>query len=317
MNPKHAQYMITVFQEGSITNAAKKLYVSQPSLSQMVKLVETNLGTPIFNRSTDPLTLTYAGEKYIEAAQKILTINANLAREIEEINDEEHGKIRLGIPVQRGMQVLPYALPKFFELYPHVDVEISEHGSQATEKLVLDGSVDMACMTTVPKHDELKYIIVEKEELVLLASKNTDLARRIPSGTPISILEAKNEKFVSNKQGHSVRAIQDSLFITNSISPKILLETISIEIEKKVAIACDAVTICPLNYIENTEEMQAKAAVYPLLGTDSMRHCYICHRKDLYLTKYMKDFINILLEVENPFLKDNLLSKDQPQDSGQ
>ena len=63
--------------------------------------------------------------------------------------------------------------------------------------------------------------------------------------------------------------------------------------------------------------MRASAAVYPLLGTDSLRHCYICHRKDLYLTKYMKDFINILLEVENPFLKDNLLSKDQPQDSGQ
>ena len=63
MNPKHAQYMLTVYQEGSITSAAKKLYVSQPSLSQMIKLVESNLGTPIFNRSTDPLTLTYAGEK--------------------------------------------------------------------------------------------------------------------------------------------------------------------------------------------------------------------------------------------------------------
>lgn len=67
MNLKHAQYMLTVLQEGSITSAAKKLYVSQPSLSQMIKLVETNLGTPIFNRSTEPLTLTYAGEKYMEA----------------------------------------------------------------------------------------------------------------------------------------------------------------------------------------------------------------------------------------------------------
>lgn len=47
MNLKHAQYMLTVLQEGSITSAAKKLYVSQPSLSQMIKLVETNLGTPI------------------------------------------------------------------------------------------------------------------------------------------------------------------------------------------------------------------------------------------------------------------------------
>ncbi len=43
--------MLTVLQEGSITSAAKKLYVSQPSLSQMIKLVETNLGTPIFSDS--------------------------------------------------------------------------------------------------------------------------------------------------------------------------------------------------------------------------------------------------------------------------
>lgn len=317
MNPKHAHYMITVFQEGSITSAAKKLYVSQPSLSQMIKLVEGNLGAHIFNRSTDPLTLTYAGEKYIEAAQKILTINANLTREIEEINDEEHGKIRLGIPVQRGMQVLPYVLPKFYALYPHVDIEISEFGSSATEKLVLDGSVDMACMTTVPKHDELKYIMVEMEELVLLASKKTRLAERIPNGTPISILEARNEKFISNKHGHSVRSIQDSLFITNNIKPKVLLETMSIEVQKKVAVACGAVTICPLNYIEGSGEMRQNAAIYPLLGTDSMRHCYICHRKDLYLTRYMHDFIKTLVEVENPFLKDNPLSKYKPENSGQ
>lgn len=303
MNIKHAQYMITVLQEGSITNAAKKLYVSQPSLSQMIKLVETNLGTPIFNRNTDPITLTYAGQKYIKAAKQILTINNNLQKEIDEINHEDHGKIRLGIPVQRGMQVLPYVLPKFFKLYPHVEIELKEYGSTITENLVLDGSVDLACMTTLPKHDELKYIIVENEELVLLTSKNTNLAKRIKPGTPISITEAKDELFVSNKQGHSVRVIQDNLFIANNIQPKIILETMSIEVEKKVTIACDAVMICPLNYIENTPEMKAVSSTYPILGVESKRHCYICHRQDLYLTKYMKDFINILLEVENPFLQ--------------
>lgn len=302
MNLKHAQYMVMVMQEGSITNAAKKLYISQPSLSQMIKLVETNLGTPIFNRATDPLTLTYAGEKYIEAAQKILTINANLAKEIEEITLEDHGKIRFGVPVQRGMQVLPYVLPKFFKLYPHVDVEVFEQGSGHMENMVLDGTVDMACMTTTARYDELKYILIENEDLVLLTTKNTDLAKRIPAGTPIPITEAKNEKFISNKPGHSVRTVQDNLFIINNIHPKILLETISIEVEKKVCLACDAVMTCPKNYIEKTPEMEEKAVIYPILNAGSQRHCYICHRKNLYLTKYMRDFINTLVEVENPFL---------------
>ena len=302
MNIKHAQYMLTVLKEGSITAAAKKLYISQPSLSQMIKLVENTLGTPIFNRSTDPITLTYAGEKYIEAAKKILTINDNLIKEIEEINHEEHGTIKLGIPVQRAMQVMPYVLPRFYAKYPHVKVDVRESGSANTEAAVLDGNVDLACLTTYPKHEELNYILIEEEELVLLTSRNSQLAKRIPSGTPISITEAKNEKFISSKVGHSVRDTQDRLFVTYDIQPEILMETSSIEVGKRTAIACDAVMICPINYIEMTPELHPGCCVYPIQGIEQRRNFYVCHRKELYLTKYMRDFIEILSGLEKAFL---------------
>ena len=302
MNIKHAQYMLTVLKEGSITAAAKKLYISQPSLSQMIKLVENTLGTPIFNRSTNPITLTYAGEKYIEAAKKILTINDNLIKEIEEINHEEHGTIKLGIPVQRAMQVMPYVLPRFYAKYPHVKVDVRESGSANTEAAVLDGNVDLACLTTYPKHEELNYILIEEEELVLLTSRNSQLAKRIPSGTPISITEAKNEKFISSKVGHSVRDTQDRLFVTYDIQPEILMETSSIEVGKRTAIACDAVMICPINYIEMTPELHPGCCVYPIQGIEQRRSFYVCHRKELYLTKYMRDFIEILSGLEKAFL---------------
>lgn len=303
MNIKHAQYMLTVLQEGSITSAARKLYISQPSLSQMIKLVENNLGTPIFNRSTDPITLTYAGEKYIEAARQILTINNNLQKEIDEINHEDHGVIRLGIPVQRAMQVLPYILPKFQEKYPYVNMDVQEHGSATTEALVLEGGVDLACLTTYPKHEELEYILVETEELVLLTSKNSKIAKRIPDGTPIDITEAKDEIFVNIKPGHSVRTTQDRLFIQKDIQPKVLFETMSIEVGKRTAIACDAVMICPQNYIGMSPELLPECVTYPIIGIENKRNFYICHRKDRYLTKYMKDFISILTDEEKPFIR--------------
>lgn len=303
MNIKHAQYMLTVLQEGSITSAARKLYISQPSLSQMIKLVENNLGTPIFNRNTDPIALTYAGEKYIEAARQILTINNNLQKEIDEINHEDHGVIRLGIPVQRAMQVLPYILPKFREKYPFVNVEVHEHGSATTESLVLEGGVDFACLTTYPKHEDLEYILVETEDLVLLTSKNSKIARRIPDGTPIDITEAKDETFINIKSGHSVRTTQDRLFIQKDIQPKVLLETMSIEVGKRTAIACDAVMICPQNYIGMSPELVPECVTYPILGIENKRNFYICHRKDRYLTKYMKDFISMLTDEEKPFIQ--------------
>ena len=238
MNIKHAQYMLTVMQEGSITAAAKKLYISQPSLSQMIKLVETNLGTPIFNRS-----LTYAGEKYIKAAKQILTINNNLQKEIDEINHEDHGCLKLGIPVQRAMQVLPYVLPRFMKQYPYVDIDLHEHGSAITESMLIEGAIDLACLTTYPKHEELNYILIEDEDLVLLTSRNTDLAKRIPAGTPIEISEARHEKFISSRPGHNVNTVQKQLFATYDIQPDILLQTSSIEVGKRTAIACDAVMI--------------------------------------------------------------------------
>ena len=302
MNTKHAQYMLTVLQEGNITSAAKKLYVSQPSLSQMIKTVEHNLGTPIFNRNTEPITLTYAGEKYIQAAKQILTINSNLAREIEEINHEEHGSIRVGIPIQRAMQVLPYVLPKFIKQYPFVRIDLKEYGSDIIESLLLEGGIDLAGLTTYPKHEELQYILVEDEDLVLLTSKNSAIAKRISSGTPIDITEAKNEKFISSKPGHSVRVTQDRLFVTYDIQPEILFETSSIEVGKRTAIACDAVFICPINYIEMSPEIHPFCSIYPIKGTENRRSFYICHRKDFYLTKYMREFINILVSVEKPFL---------------
>ena len=63
MNLKQAQYIKTIAECGSVTAAAKKLFVSQPSLSQMLRQVEQEIGLPLFDRSVSPLRPTYAGEK--------------------------------------------------------------------------------------------------------------------------------------------------------------------------------------------------------------------------------------------------------------
>ena len=111
MNLKQARYIQTIAQEGSITAAARKLYISQPSLSQMLKQVEVELGTALFDRSVSPVHLTLAGEACLQAAEAILAANDRLERQLQEIRDESRGRLRLGISVQRGMQVLPLALP--------------------------------------------------------------------------------------------------------------------------------------------------------------------------------------------------------------
>ena len=139
MNLKQALYIQTIAREGNITAAAKKLYVSQPSLSQMVRQVESEYGVTLFDRTVSPLRLTYAGEKYLQAAKTMLAANERLENELREIRQENSGLLRLGISVQRAIQILPVALPWFTMQYPKVSVELREEGSAKLEELLEAG----------------------------------------------------------------------------------------------------------------------------------------------------------------------------------
>lgn len=297
MNEKHMQYVLTVLKEGSFTNAAKKLYVSQPSLSQIIKTAESNLGAPIFDRSTDPITLTPAGQLYVEAARQVTTISTNLRKQVEELSKEEFGTILLGISVQRGMELLPELYPRFKKRFPHVGLELHEQGSATMEKSVLEGEVGIALLTTFPRHEELIYDLIQEEKLVLIVNRECELAKRIAPGTPIDILEARDETFISSQSGHSVRTIQDSLFIARDMKPKIDLVTISIEVGKHVVAASPVVMACPDSYVETDNSPDSAYFSYPILGVENPRHFYACYRKDMYLTKYMKGFLEILHEI--------------------
>lgn len=296
MNMKHIQYVLTVLREGSITGASKKLYVSQPALSQTIKQIEQDLGAPIFDRSTDPISLTYAGQKYVDAAQKMLDIERNLRTQISEMKDEVHGRIRVGISVQRGLQLLPLIVPEFSREYPFVKIELVEHGSDTLERMTSEGHCDIALIATNEKPNKLNYVLIENEQVVLMAARSTQLAHRIPDGTPIEITEAQNEKFVSMKSGHSVRLVQDRLFALHHINPQILMETSNMEAGKHVAARSNAVMLIPQVYVSNSLDLHYRVQCHPILNTDYERHFYLCYRKGLYLPKYMEDFARIVFE---------------------
>ena len=297
MNDKHIQAVLAVLKEGSITGASRKLFVSQPALSQMIKNAEQNLGAPIFDRSSDPLTLTAAGRLYVDAARQVQTINRNLSSQIEELRQEEFGVIRLGLPLQQGMELLPKIYPPLRHRFPHVQLELLEQGSDIIEKSLLQGTIDIACLTTTPRREEFVYSLIHREELVLLANRKTALARRIAPGTPIDVKEAAGEEFVCIKKGHSVRTLQDSLFISREISPAIGLETDSIEVGKRVTAVAPVVMICPDSYTVRDRENDCGYCIYPLLGAENTRHFYACYKKGLYLPRYMRGFLEILEDL--------------------
>ena len=171
-----------------------------------------------------------------------------------------------------------------------------EQGSATLERLTAEGQCDLSLITTSEKPNRLRYVLIENEELVLMASRSTDLAHRFDDGTPIEITEARSECFVSMREGHSVRTIQDRLFERHHLSPTILMETNNMEAGKHVAARANAVMLIPHVYITNSLDLQYRIQCHPILNNDYERHFYLCYRKGMYLTRYMEDFVRIVCE---------------------
>lgn len=296
MNLKQAQYIKTIAQCGSITAAAKKLFVSQPSLSQMLRQVEQEIGMPIFDRSTSPIRLTFAGEKYLHAAERILAANSELESQLREIRQEHAGRLRLGISVTRAMQVMPLVLPIFTPMYPNVTLELTESGSATLEELLQNGSIDLALAALESTSTNLAYELIEKEEIGILAGRDSATAKRFLPGTAISLEDTQGDSFVYLTKGHSSRVIQDKLFRRSGFSPHVLLETDSLEVARRVAVEAGACMVVSNIYMDEYVR-QRRGVFFPLKNYENHRHLYACYRKDEFIPRYVRDFIQIAAQA--------------------
>ena len=139
MTYKELLYVKTIAEEKSISKASRKLYISQPSLSQAIQRIEESLGTILFKRTNTGLLLTLAGEKYYKMANQILKIYDDFRLEVNDINEMKTGKINIGITMHLSVYVLPIILPKFKEVCPFIDIFVFENNSTELEKLLLSG----------------------------------------------------------------------------------------------------------------------------------------------------------------------------------
>ena len=141
MNLREYQYVLKVAQLQNMTRAAEALYITQPSLSHYIARVEEELGVQLFNRLTTPLSLTPAGEKYVETAQMILELDSGLKKELSEIAKGKKGVITLGMSHARASFFLPYFTVERCVPGKHLLLKTagSYEGSVTTDELIPSG----------------------------------------------------------------------------------------------------------------------------------------------------------------------------------
>lgn len=109
----YKEYVHAVYQEKSFSNAAKKLFVSQPWLSATVKKVEQEIGFPIFNRSTNPISLTEEGRYYIRHIEQIMALEKEMAQHFKELREGQNLRLHIGSSMFSVPMCSPACWPNF------------------------------------------------------------------------------------------------------------------------------------------------------------------------------------------------------------
>lgn len=144
MNDKDLIYIRTIADEGGISQASKKLFISQPSLSQSLKRIESSLGVSLFKRTPRGLALTQEGEEYYRMAGKILSIYSSFENEIQNIKELKSGSVAVGATPHRAPILFPEFLAEFHLKYPGINVSVVEASTSELEELLLCGKLDLA-----------------------------------------------------------------------------------------------------------------------------------------------------------------------------
>lgn len=295
MNTRHAQIVLTIVRFGSITAAAKALYITQPTLSQTLKQIETQLGEPIFVRGRSPMELTPAGELYVQAARRIIQIETQLDEAISSLHGKQEGILHLGIPEGRSCELLPQILPDYRAAYPDIRIEVISGSSSRLEQMLVDHEIDLALLLGETRRPELSYRLIGSEEIVLLAGRKTALAQRIPSGSTITLAEAASERFVLPSPNLFVRQSFEEMMEhggLRSIQPALMLD--SVESAKRVCAACHMVMLSPfVSLLTDTTSMQ-RLAHYHLSGGSYPYKLTFAHPADTVLTPYVEAFCTLM-----------------------
>ena len=120
MEISQLRYLVTVAEQGSFTQAARRLKLSQPSLSLAIKKLEDEVGQPLFDRLTRRVVPTAAGERMLETARRVLADLDQTACEVRDLKGEVSGTLRIGAIPTIGPFVLPGAIAAFTAQYPGV-----------------------------------------------------------------------------------------------------------------------------------------------------------------------------------------------------
>ncbi|WP_082234895.1 cidABC operon transcriptional activator CidR [Halobacillus massiliensis] len=286
MDIRHLKYFLEVARHNSFTRAAESLFVTQPTISKMIKNLEEELGVELFERSKRQLILTDAGRVILDQAQTIDKAFSNLQTELDDLLGLQKGHIRIGLPPIMDAEVFIRLLGDFHQLYPNITFQLVENGAKKIEENIMDDQLDVG-ITVLPTEDEFHYFSFMKEELRVVLPPSHSLAER----KQLKLEELKNEWFIMFNKDFALNdrireACKEAGFLPNVISESSQWDFIGKMIATGLGISILPYSVAMLL----KEEVRTIKVIKPAIEWDLA----IIWKKNYYLSYATKEWLKFM-----------------------
>lgn len=235
MQINQLRYVLETAKEKSISAAAKKLFLSQPSLSQQIINLEKELGIPLFVRHSKSVALTDAGEQFVKSAQRIINETDQLTDLMKKYSLLEHGTLRIGMLWVAGYLNLPRILTDYHHIHSGITYSLKVEGSNTLLQMLLARSINGAFIISTDaalrSNEELYYQkIMDDYYVAVISDKNPLSEKKI-----LTIEDLQAENVIMPAKESAFRKELEQVFDRHFVSPDILCETSQSDIVMQLA----------------------------------------------------------------------------------
>jgi len=205
----------TVANRLSFTKAADELNITQPAVTKHIKEIENQLNTKLFDRKGTTIQLTQSGKILYNYAEKIRNVYRDLEFEINQINQMQKGKLKIGASTTVAQYILPEILAKFHSYYKDISIELLTHNTETISTLLKKGKIDLGIIEGASQSSYFEYKPFKLDEIVLIAKTNHPLANKT-----LSLKDLYKLDFVFREQGSGTQEIIQNRLKENDIEIK-------------------------------------------------------------------------------------------------
>jgi DNA-binding transcriptional LysR family regulator len=289
MTIRQLEVFLAIVHAQSFSRAAERIHLSQPTLSEHMRELETELGVPLFLRHSRSVSLTEPGRVFEDYATRVVATLAAARQAIAELDGLKRGSIVVGASTTPGTYVLPARIAQFREQHPGITVTLRIANSRSVEERVRDGEVDLA---VIGGH------VLGPSEHCVAAGIVDELHLIVPPHHPVkegSLTPGRlaRERLLIREEGSATRQATERALQRVGVTVKPAMELDHTETIKRAVMAGLGVAFVSRYAIED-EVRSGRLRVLPVQRLKIRRHFHVIHDERRPLSASARAFITFL-----------------------